>query len=68
MHEQDPRQGRPHLDDMQKARLDYARRDLANFRAVDLAELEAPGLTLIVARLLTRLDDSLQVVDEILGA
>lgn len=67
MNEQSPDDGRPELDDMQKARLDYARRDLANFRAVDHTALDAPGLMLIVTRLLTRLDDTLQVVDEITG-
>ena len=67
MHEQPPTPGRPPLTDMQSARLDYARRDFENFRATDLTELEAPGLTLIVMRLLTRLDEALQVVDEITG-
>lgn len=67
MHEQNPDDRRPELDDMQAARLDFARRDLANFRAVDLPALDAPGLILIVARLLTRLDETLQVVDEVTG-
>jgi hypothetical protein len=66
LHEQPPASGRPPLTDMQASRLDFARRDLENFRAVDLTELDAAGLTLIVARLLTRLDDALQIVDEAL--
>lgn len=67
MHEQPATPERPALTDMQKARLDYAQRDLENFRATDLTALEADGLTLIVTRLLTRLDDTLQVVDEIIA-
>ncbi|MFF0138568.1 hypothetical protein ACFYRN_19260 [Streptomyces sp. NPDC005227] len=64
MHEQSPE--RPALTDMQRARLDYARRDLENFRATDLTQLDAAGLTLIIQRLLTRVDDVLQVTDEVI--
>jgi len=53
------------LTGSQATRIDFARRDLENFRAADLANLEAAGLVLIVARLLTRLDDTLQVIDEL---
>ncbi|MFC9847810.1 hypothetical protein ACFWFF_01670 [Streptomyces sp. NPDC060223] len=49
----------------QETRLDYARRDLENFRAADLAQLDPAGLILTIARLLTRLDDTLQIVEEI---
>lgn len=54
-----------HLTDLQRARIDYARRDLEYARAEDLAQLPAEGLILLVERLRTRLDDVLQVIDEI---
>lgn len=66
MHEQSPE--RPALTDMQRARLDYARRDLENFRATDLTQLDAAGLALIIQRLLTRVDDLLQVTDEVIAS
>ena len=56
----------PHLlTDLQRARIDYARRDLEYARAEDLAQLDDSGLVLIIERLRTRLDDMLQLVDEI---
>ncbi len=53
------------LTDLQRARIDYARRDLEYARAEDLAQLPAAGLILIIERLRTRLDDTLSLVDEI---
>ncbi|MEU6597814.1 hypothetical protein [Streptomyces flaveolus] len=61
-------QRRPHpgpLTDLQRARIDYARRDLEYARAEDLAQLEAAGLILIIERLRGRLDDVLQLIEEL---
>lgn len=49
----------------QQARIDFARRDLASARIVDLAQLDAADLILLNERLLTRLDDMLSLIDEI---
>lgn len=69
MHEQHPpTPARPPLTDMQSARLDYARRDLETARAADLAQLPPAGLILQIERLRGRLDDMLQLVDEITSA
>ncbi|MFI1732658.1 hypothetical protein ACH40E_26315 [Streptomyces acidicola] len=62
----DPNQGRP-LTDLQKARLDYARRDHESTRAEDLAQLDAAGLILVIEKLRRRLDDTLQLLDEIVN-
>lgn len=56
------------LTDMQKSRIDFARRDLETARSEDLAQLPPAGLILQVERLRGRLDDLLQVVDEITQA
>lgn len=65
MHQQNsPTPGRPALTEQQLALLDYAMRDLENFRAADLTQLDPAGLILIVTRLLNRLDDALQLVDD----
>jgi hypothetical protein len=53
------------LTDQQQARVDYARRDLEHARAADLARLPADGLILLVERLRHRLDDTLQLIDDI---
>jgi hypothetical protein len=53
------------LTDSQHSRIDYARRDLTQARAEDLAALEPARLILLVEMLRRRLDDVLQVVDEI---
>lgn len=53
------------LTDLQRARIDYANRDLEHARAEDLAQLDPAGLILIITRLVTRLDDTLQLVDEV---
>lgn len=52
------------LTESQKARLDYAHRDLEQARAEDLAQLDSAGLILLVERLRLRLDDVLQLFDE----
>lgn len=52
----------------QLARVDYARRDLDYARSEDLAQLEAAGLILLVERMRSRLDDILDLVDEITAA
>lgn len=53
------------LTDLQHARIEYARRALVAARTEDLAQLEASGLILIVERLRGRLDDMLNLLDEI---
>ncbi|MEU2062920.1 hypothetical protein [Streptomyces sp. NPDC013455] len=53
------------LTDLQRARIDYASRDLEYARAEDLAQLPAAGLILIIERLRTRLDDVLQIIGEV---
>lgn len=50
---------------MQLSRIDFARRDLEMARAEDLASLPHGGLILQIERLRTRLDDILQLVEEI---
>jgi hypothetical protein len=53
------------LTDLQRARIDYARADLESARAADLAQLSPAALIFLVERLRTRLDDVLQLVDEV---
>jgi hypothetical protein len=53
------------LTDIQKARIDYARRDLETFRAEDLALLEPASLIIIIERLRTRLYETLELVAEV---
>ncbi|MFJ4682075.1 hypothetical protein [Streptomyces sp. NPDC088789] len=53
------------LTDSQKARIDYARRDLDQARFEELAQLEPAGLVLLIERLRGRLDDMLTLLDEI---
>lgn len=67
MPQQPPTHGDP-LTDSQKTRMDFARRDLEDARATDLAQLEAAGLILTVERLRGRLHDVIQLVDEITEA
>lgn len=62
MHEPSP-DGR--LTEEQRARIDFARRDLETARAADLGALQAAGLILVIERLRLRLDDALQLIDEI---
>jgi hypothetical protein len=64
-------QSRPHpgpLTDLQRARIDYARRDFEYTRAEDLSQLDAHGLILMIERLRIRLDDMLQLIDEMTGS
>ncbi len=56
------------LTDMQKSRIDFARRDLETARSEDLAQLPTAGLIMQIEHLRGRLDDLLQVVDEITQA
>ena len=55
------------LTDLQRARIDYAGRDLEYTRAEDLAQLDAAGLILMIERLRSRLDDMLCLVGEVTG-
>lgn len=53
------------LTDVQRSRIEFARRDLDYARSEDLAQLPTAGLILLVEKLRNRLDDTLQLVDEI---
>lgn len=53
------------LTDIQRDRIDYARRDLDSARAENLAQLDDAGLILMVERLRGRLGDVLDLVDEV---
>jgi hypothetical protein len=55
------------LTDLQRTRVDYARRDYEYARSEDLAQLDAAGLILLVETLRGRLDDMLNLVEEING-
>jgi hypothetical protein len=65
MHEQRPPALR--LDDSQRTRLEFARRDLDEIRTADLAALDAADLILLIERLRARLDDALRIIDEAAG-
>ncbi|MDO0938471.1 hypothetical protein QQY66_44630 [Streptomyces sp. DG2A-72] len=53
------------LTDSQRTRIEFARRDFESARAADLSQLDAAGLILLVERLRTRLDDVLNLTDEL---
>lgn len=53
------------LTDLQRSRIDFARRDLDSARGEDLVQLGADGLILMVERLRGRLADVLDLIDEI---
>ncbi|MFD4257089.1 hypothetical protein ACFWR9_05545 [Streptomyces sp. NPDC058534] len=53
------------LTNLQRARIDYARRELDSARAEDLAQLPADGLILMVERLRGRLGEVLDIIDEV---
>ncbi|MET7321540.1 hypothetical protein [Streptomyces sp. NPDC005549] len=53
------------LTDIQRDRIDFARRDLDSARAENLEHLEAAGLILMVERLRGRLGDALDLIEEI---
>jgi hypothetical protein len=63
--EQAPNSTGPALTDLQRTRIEYARRDLEYARSEDLGQLQADGLILVVERLRGRLADALLVIDEI---
>lgn len=56
------------LTDLQRTRIDFARRELESARADDLVQLPAEGLILRVERLRGRLDDMLGLIDEVTSA
>jgi len=61
-----PETGHPgRLTDEQRSRIDFAHRDLDEARTADLGEMSGASLILLVERLRGRLDDALQVVEEI---
>ena len=53
------------LTDIQRSRIDFARRDWEYARSEDLAQLGEAGLILLVEKLRGRLGDVLELVDEI---
>lgn len=53
------------LTDAQRTTLDFARRDLDEARAADLAALSAASLIFLVERLRGRLDEVLAVLDNL---
>lgn len=55
----------PDLTPAQNARVEFARTDLDDARAADLAALGEPGLILLVERLRGRLDDALTLIREL---
>ena len=63
--DQPPATTRHPLTDLQRTRLDYARRDLESARAEELADITADGLILIIERLRIRLDDTIHLVEEL---
>jgi len=55
------------LSPMQRARVDFAAADFQRVRALDLAAMDDAQLILLVERLRRRLDDVLDVLDEVSG-
>lgn len=55
------------LTNLQRDRVDFARRDFESARAEDLARLPRAHLILLVERMRGRLGDTLDLVDEICG-
>jgi len=53
------------LTNLQRDRIDFARRDFESARAEDLAKLPRAHLILLVERMRGRLGDTLDLVDEI---
>ncbi|MFI2632651.1 hypothetical protein ACH5A2_19965 [Streptomyces collinus] len=53
------------LTDLQRSRIDFARRDLDYARSEDLAQLPTAGHILMIERLRNRLDDMLALLDEV---
>ncbi|MFI0268545.1 hypothetical protein [Streptomyces luteogriseus] len=53
------------LTDVQRSRIDFARRDLDYARSEDLAQIPTAGLILMIERLRNRLDDTLALIDEV---
>lgn len=53
------------LTDLQRTRIDFARRDLDYARAEDLTQLGEHGLILLIEKLRGRLDDMLGLVEEV---
>lgn len=54
---------RPPLSDTQRTTVEFARRDLTDARAADLATLPAASLILLIERLRGRLDEVLDLLD-----
>lgn len=52
------------LTDLQRSRIDFARRDLESARAEDLGQLAPAGLILLVERMRGRLAEMLDLIDE----
>ncbi|MGI3229977.1 hypothetical protein ACRJ4B_45840 [Streptomyces sp. GTA36] len=54
----------PRLTESQQSRLEFARRDLNEARAADLAEMDGAALVLQIERLRARLHDVLSLMEE----
>lgn len=52
------------LTNLQRSRIDFARRDLESARAEDLGQLPQASLILLVERMRGRLDDILKLIEE----
>lgn len=65
MHEQSRTAPGRTLTNFQASRLDFARLDLEAARAQDLGQLDAAKLILVIERLRGRLDDMINLVDEV---
>ncbi|MEU7416666.1 hypothetical protein [Streptomyces antibioticus] len=63
--EQGPTQ-RPALTNLQRDRIDFARRDLEDAQVADLTQQDHASLILLVTRLCTRLDDTLALIGEVI--
>ncbi|MGW7498566.1 hypothetical protein ACWGKA_30350 [Streptomyces luteogriseus] len=64
MSDEQSRESAGALTDVQRSRIDFARRDLDYARSEDLAQLPTAGLILLVERLRGRLGDMLDLIDE----
>lgn len=55
------------LTNTQQSRIEYAHRDQEQVRAEDLTRLSDAALILLIERLRIRMDDMLQLINEITG-
>jgi hypothetical protein len=65
MSDEQPSPHRGTLTDIQRTRIDFARRDWEYARSEDLAQLDDAGLILLIEKLRGRLGDMLDLADEL---